>query len=119
LDAEVLFSIGPELLHQMHSNLDNEKLQERLKKILKDLDKRTHLIIYVIKDFIKVHPEDASVAQFGFELIRYGSFTVNIDIDNNDIFQLSVGSMIRHEKDPIVQEYAIHCMKEARDCDSR
>jgi hypothetical protein len=64
----------------------------------------------VIQDFIESHPEDASVACFGLELMRNGSF--HFDYENNGIFsgaiRLLVGSMIRH-----IQEFAVHCMDEA------
>jgi hypothetical protein len=108
LDAEVIWSIGPELLRRMHSNLDNEKFQERVKKILKDLDKRTQYIFFVIKNFVEAHPEDASVARFGLELIRNESF--KFDYENDDVIPFFAGSMICHEEDPIVQVHVIHCL---------
>jgi hypothetical protein len=62
----------------------------------------------VIKDFVEAHPEDSSVACFGFELIRYGSFYFYYE--GNDLVHSSMRSIIRHEMDAVVQEYAIHFM---------
>jgi hypothetical protein len=106
---EVESSIGPDLLRRMHSDLDNEKLQERLTDILRDLDKHTKRVHSVIKYFVESHPEDASVARFGFELIRYGDIEFDC-ADYYDQIYFLVETMICHEKDPGVQEYAMHWM---------
>jgi ubiquitin carboxyl-terminal hydrolase L3 len=115
-DTKVSKQCIPELLRRMHGDLDDERLQQRYSKVLGSLSWRCFEIIPAMLSFILEHPEDPSAARLGFQLTRdeltddyYGLEY----IDN--ISSIVVDSMIRHESDPVVQEYAMSCMREYLD----
>jgi hypothetical protein len=104
----------PKLLSRMHSDLDNQKLQQRCKKVLSalndvldDVNERNYYVIGEVLSFVQERPEDPSAARFGFCLIK------NEFMDYYDEFSsIVIDIMICHESDPVVQEYAMSCLKE-------
>jgi hypothetical protein len=110
LDDDFELHSGPELFRLMHSDRDNKRYEKRGKEILRYLDERFVPVIGAIVDFVEEHPEDASVARFGFWLIMHGPFDDDSSVPQ-DFADAAVHIMIRHENDPVVQEYAILCIE--------
>jgi hypothetical protein len=112
----------PEILSRMHSDLNNQKLQQRCERVLGclqivliDLNGRNDDLFKGVLRFVQERPEDPSAARFGFGIIKHDFIEKDYerDEDIDDPFSsIVIDSMIRHESDPVVQEYAMSCMNQ-------
>jgi hypothetical protein len=116
-----VYNCIPELLSRMHSDLDNQKLQQRCTRVLSDLNEvlsnlneRNFDLIGEVLSFVQERPEDPSAARFGFCLIKneFINYYERYEDIDDDFPTFVIDTMIRHESDPVVQECAMSCMKE-------
>jgi hypothetical protein len=104
----------PALLHRMHGDLDNERLQQGCMNVLRTLHKAGYgyRVVPVIRSFIQRHPDDPSVVRLGLRVIKGGMETFHHSFITNDFLSCIIDSMLQHEADPVIQVYAMACVEE-------